>query len=264
MRDAPQVTVDTSPTAPARLQPQAAAAAPMLTVTGLTKAYGGKRVLHETTLAVRAGEIVAVLGPSGSGKTTLFRCLARLVEPDAGAIHLDGVPLLGLRGHALATARGRIGVVFQQFNLVRRLSAIDNVLAARLAQTPLWRVMLRAFDEDDEARALDALDLGMPRPEVIRTFGVSTATLTRWRRRQRDTGSLAESLRPGPPGPKQAGLQAGLLPYLEEHPDATLEELCTWWEQTRQVRVSHATMSRVITRHFGWTRKKLGWQTRLE
>ncbi|MBX9926035.1 MAG: phosphonate ABC transporter ATP-binding protein [Hyphomicrobiaceae bacterium] len=130
----------------------------MLTVTGLTKAYGGKRVLQGATLALRAGEIVAVLGPSGSGKTTLFRCLARLVEPDAGAIHLDGVALLGLRGRSLAQARGRIGVVFQQFNLVRRLSALDNVLAARLAETPMWRVMLRAFDATDETRALDALD----------------------------------------------------------------------------------------------------------
>src|SRR5689334_14049067 len=115
---------------------------------------------------------------------------------------------------------------------------------------------MKAYSRDWRIRALDALDLGTPRPEVIRVFGVSTATLTRWRRRQRDTGSLAESPRHGPPGPKKAGLQAGLLPYLEEHPDATLEELCAWWEQTRQVRVSHATMSRVITQHFGWTRKK--------
>jgi transposase len=115
---------------------------------------------------------------------------------------------------------------------------------------------MQAYSRDLRIRALDALDLGTPRPEVIRLFGVSTATLTRWRRRQRETGSLAESPRPGPPGPKKAGLQAGLLPYLEEHPDATLEELCQWWEETHGIRVSHATMSRVITRHFGWPRKK--------
>ena len=115
---------------------------------------------------------------------------------------------------------------------------------------------MKAYSRDLRIRALDALDVGTPRSEVIRLFGVSTATLTRWRRRQRETGSLAELPRPGPPGPKRAGLKAALLPRLQEHPDATLEEHCQWWEQTAGVRVSHATMSRVITRHFGWTRKK--------
>src|SRR5215207_11708765 len=116
---------------------------------------------------------------------------------------------------------------------------------------------MKAYSRDLRIRALDALDLGTPRSEVIRLFGVSAATLTRWRRRQRETGSLAESRRPGPPSVKKAGLQVGLLPHLEAHPDATLEELCQWWEQTQGVRVSHATMSRVITHHFGWTRKKV-------
>jgi transposase len=115
---------------------------------------------------------------------------------------------------------------------------------------------MKAYSRDVRIRALDALDLGTPRPEVIRLFGVSTATLTRWRRRQRETGSLAQSPRPGPPGRKTAGLQAALLPRLQGHPDATLEEHCQWWEATSGMRVSHATMSRAITRDLGWTRKK--------
>src|SRR5256714_2219476 len=120
---------------------------------------------------------------------------------------------------------------------------------------------MKAYSRDLRIRALDALDLGTSRAEVIRLFGVSTATLTRWRRRQRETGSLAESSRPGPPGRKTAGLKVALVPRLQEHPDATLEEHCQWWEATSGVRVSHATMSRVITRHAGWTRKKsLGGQ----
>src|SRR6187551_1225267 len=114
---------------------------------------------------------------------------------------------------------------------------------------------MKAYSRDVRIRALDALDLGTPRPEVIRLFGVSTATLTRWRRRQRETGSLAESRRSGPPGPKRAGLKAGLLPRLQDQPDATLAEHCAWWEETQGVRVSQATMSRVITQHFEWTRK---------
>ncbi len=130
---------------------------PVLSVSGLAKSYAGRAALHEATLDVRAGEFVAVLGPSGSGKTTLFRCLTRLVEPDAGTITLDGCAMRDLQGPALADARRRIGVIFQQFNLVRRLSALDNVLAGRLATAPLWRVLLRSFDADAERRAAEAL-----------------------------------------------------------------------------------------------------------
>ena len=114
---------------------------------------------------------------------------------------------------------------------------------------------MKAYSRDLRIRALDALDQGTPRSDVIRLFGVSTATLTRWRRRQRETGSLAESPRPGPPGVKTAGLPAALVPRLQERPDATLEEHCAWWEATSGIRVSHATMSRAITA-LDWTRKK--------
>ena len=114
---------------------------------------------------------------------------------------------------------------------------------------------MKAYSRDLRIRALDALDLGTPRPEVIRLFGVSTATLTRWRRRQRETGSLAPSPRSGPPAVKTVGLPSALLGRLEEEPDATLAEHCQWWEQVSGRRVSHATMSRAISR-LGWTRKK--------
>src|SRR5882757_4296351 len=107
---------------------------------------------------------------------------------------------------------------------------------------------MKAYSRDLRIRALDALDLGTPRPEVIRLFGVSTATLTRWRRRQRETGSLAQSPRSGPPRVKTVGLQAALLARLQDEPDATLEEHCHWWEQVSGLRISHATMSRMITR----------------
>ena len=115
---------------------------------------------------------------------------------------------------------------------------------------------MKAYSKDLRIRVLDAPDRGSPRAEVVQLFGVSSPTITRWRRRRRETGSLAPSRRPGPPGPKRAALRAGLLPQLEAHPDATLEEHCTWWEQAHQVRVSHATMRRVITRDLGWPRTK--------
>lgn len=115
---------------------------------------------------------------------------------------------------------------------------------------------MKAYSTDLRIRVLDALERGTPRAEVVRLFGVSSPTITRWRRRRRETGGLAPSPRPGPPGPKRAALVAGLLRQLEAHPDATLEQHCTWWEEAEGIRVSHATMSRAITRDLGWTRKK--------
>lgn len=129
----------------------------VLKATGLTKRFGERAALTDASLSIAPGEFVAVLGPSGSGKTTLFRCLARLTEPDSGQIEVEGKPLLALQGRALADARRRIGVVFQQFNLIRRLSALDNVLAGRLAHMPLWRVLARTFEEAELQRAADAL-----------------------------------------------------------------------------------------------------------
>lgn len=115
---------------------------------------------------------------------------------------------------------------------------------------------MKAYAKDLRIRVLDAINRGTPRAEVVRLFGVSSPTITRWCRRRRETGSLAESRRPGPPGPKRAGLRAGLLPQLAAHPDATLAQHCTWREQAHGVRVSPATMSRVITADLGWTRTK--------
>lgn len=130
---------------------------PVLRARDLSKSFGARKALNGVSIDVQPGEFVAVLGASGSGKTTLFRCLTRLSEADSGEIELEGQPFHALRGRQLAAARRRIGVVFQQFNLIRRLSALDNVLAGRLAGAPLWRVMLRAFDGKDETIAIRAL-----------------------------------------------------------------------------------------------------------
>ena len=115
---------------------------------------------------------------------------------------------------------------------------------------------MKAYSRDLRVRVLDALDGGTPRREVVRLFRVSSPTITRWRRRRREMGSLAPSPRPGPPGPLRAALRAGMPARVEAHPDATLEQHCTWWERTHGVRPSHATMSRVLVHDLGWTRKK--------
>ena len=115
---------------------------------------------------------------------------------------------------------------------------------------------MKAYSEDLRLRVLAAVDRGVPRAEVAELFDVSPATLKRWLRRRRETGGVATAPRPGRPSEKMAALRAGLLPQLEAHPDASLEDHCRRWEEAHHMRVSTATMSRVISGHFGWTRKK--------
>ena len=129
-----------------------------IAVSGLKKSFGGRTVFEHLSLAAEPGEFVALVGRSGIGKTTLLRCLAGLVAPDAGEIRVAGHPIDALRPRALAAARRDIGFVFQQFNLVRRLSALDNALGGRLATTPLWRIVLGTFHADDRADAHAALE----------------------------------------------------------------------------------------------------------
>ena len=129
-----------------------------LTTVGLSKSFGIVRALEGASLSLERGEFVAVLGPSGSGKSTLFRCITRLTEPDSGQILVGGHPMHALQGQALAASRRMIGVVFQQFNLIRRRSALENVLAGRLGSAPLWRVATGAFSRADVERAASALD----------------------------------------------------------------------------------------------------------
>ncbi len=116
-----------------------------LRVEGLAKSFGARKVFAGISLSVAPGEVVALLGPSGSGKTTLFRCIARLVAADAGNVQLMGNNLTVLQGRKLYRARRDIALIYQQFNLVRRLTAIENVLIGRLHEIATWRVLSRHF-----------------------------------------------------------------------------------------------------------------------
>ena len=129
-----------------------------ITVTDLSKTFEGRMVLDRISCSIPVGKFVVLLGPSGCGKSTLFRCLTRLVEPDRGTVTIRGSEVTALKLKALRALRREVGFVFQQFNLVKRFSAIDNVLTARLAGTPLWRVLLRRFRYDDRQLALACLD----------------------------------------------------------------------------------------------------------
>ncbi|WP_332879248.1 phosphonate ABC transporter ATP-binding protein [Massilia sp. S19_KUP03_FR1] len=121
---------------------------------GVGQRYGARIALDNVGFTLAPGQMLALLGPSGAGKTTLFRCLAGLQQPDSGRVALDGRDVASLRGRE----RRRIGLVFQQFNLVGRLSALDNVLAGRLGHVPAWRGWLRTFDAADLALAHSCLD----------------------------------------------------------------------------------------------------------
>jgi phosphonate transport system ATP-binding protein len=125
----------------------------MFEVRKASKAYAGKAAIEDVSFQVGRGEFIAVLGASGAGKTTLFRCLTGLTALDSGAATIDGADVSSL----MRTERRRIAVVFQQFNLVSRLTAKQNVLAGRLGFVPAWRGCLRMFTEQDHLFALDCL-----------------------------------------------------------------------------------------------------------
>ena len=134
--------------------PDNTVSASRLSVENVSKSFAGFSAIKNVSFSVREREFVAVLGPSGSGKTTLFRCIAGLQRPDSGTIRIDGDDVVHLHGHL----RRRIAVVFQQFNLVSRLSALDNVLAGRLGHVAAWRGVTRIFSRDDRLLALECLD----------------------------------------------------------------------------------------------------------
>ena len=130
-----------------------------LTVRDVKKTYPtGESALKGVDLTMTSQEVVALLGLSGSGKSTLLRCINRLVEPTAGTIVLDGVDITALKRRELRAMRQRMGLIFQEFNLVDRLTVLENVLAGCLGYTSTWRCFLRAFHREDIERAIDTCD----------------------------------------------------------------------------------------------------------
>ncbi len=146
-----------------------------LSIRGLSKAYvPGKPVLRDITLDFAPRGVTAIIGPSGTGKSTLIRCINRLVEPSSGSILLDGTDIVPLRGRALRLARRRIGMVFQEYNLVERLSVMENLLSGRLGYVPLWRAALRRYPAEDLDRAFTLLDaVGLPEHATRRADALS-------------------------------------------------------------------------------------------
>jgi len=138
---------------------QPAAAAPSLVIRGLWKEYRrGVTVLRDISITFPDRGITAVIGPSGTGKSTLIRCINRLVEPTAGTILFHGRDLAQLRGKALRESRRRIGMVFQEYNLVERLTVMENVLSGRLGYVSPFKAWLRKYPQEDVKAAWELLD----------------------------------------------------------------------------------------------------------
>ncbi|MEK7820166.1 MAG: phosphonate ABC transporter ATP-binding protein [Pseudomonadota bacterium] len=132
---------------------------PTLVIRGLRKEYTkGVPVLRDVDLTVNGHGITAIIGPSGTGKSTLIRCINRLVEPTSGQIVFKGQDVARLHGRALREARRRIGMVFQEYNLVERLSVIENLLCGRLGYVNPVMAWLRKFPQADIDRAFELLD----------------------------------------------------------------------------------------------------------
>lgn len=146
-----------------KLQNRGGAAAPVLSVAGLSKSFGGRRIVDGLDLQVLEGESVAIIGANGTGKSTLLRMMIRLVEPDAGSVALFGEDVRAARGRGLARLRARVGFVFQKHNLVGRMTALSNVVhgvQARRSGPRTWHQALAARADREEAMAcLEAVGL---------------------------------------------------------------------------------------------------------
>jgi len=131
-----------------------------LIIDNLVKEYvSGKPVLKGISLEITGRTTVGIIGPSGTGKSTLLRCINRLIEPTDGTITVSGQDITSLSGRDLRLARHSIGMVFQEFNLVERLTVIENVLCGRLGFTPVWRAWLRKYPQADIDRAFQLISL---------------------------------------------------------------------------------------------------------
>ncbi len=147
----------------------------MLEISDLVKTYpNGLKALHGVSLSVDRPMVVAIIGSSGAGKSTLIRCVNRLVEPSSGRVVLNGTEINGLGRHGLRKARRRIGMIFQEYNLVERLTVMENVLSGRLGYVGFWRAFRRNYPPDDVAAAFEILDrVGLEGRENARADALS-------------------------------------------------------------------------------------------
>ncbi len=147
----------------------------MLRVEHLTKVYPNGTVgLRDVSFQVNDGEFLAVIGLSGSGKSTLLRCINRLIEPTSGKIYWDGQDITAISAGEMRKVRRQIGMVFQQFNLVKRSSVLTNVLTGRLGYVNTFSSSMHLFSAEDHKRALSSLEqVGLAEKAHVRADSLS-------------------------------------------------------------------------------------------
>jgi phosphonate transport system ATP-binding protein len=135
----------------------------MLKIHNLSKSYDGKKLsLDHISFAVEAGEVTSIIGPSGAGKTTLLRSINQLIRDDAGEIFFDGSQMRQLNKQQLRKKRRQIGMIFQNYNLIEPLSAVENVLHGRLGYKSTFAGMFSFYSRQEKQEALFLLkDVGL-------------------------------------------------------------------------------------------------------
>ena len=130
----------------------------MIEFKGVSKVYdNGVRALNNVNLKIYEGEFVAIIGLSGAGKSTLLRLINKLIDCTEGEVIFDGESVTAARGKELINIRRQIGMIFQGFNIVKRMSVLSNVLSGRVAYNPTWKTILGIFPESDKQIAYHAL-----------------------------------------------------------------------------------------------------------
>lgn len=118
----------------------------------------GPEILKRISFNLDPDDFLAIIGPSGAGKSTLIRCINRLVEPISGDVIFNGVNVTKLRQRELRKIRSKMGMIYQEFNLVDRMSVMDNVLSGRLGYTGSFRSVFRIYPKSDIRKALEILE----------------------------------------------------------------------------------------------------------
>ena len=135
----------------------------MIEFKGVSKVYdNGVRALNKISFQIQEGEYVAIIGLSGAGKSTLLRLINKLIESTEGEVLFDGQSVTKAKGKELINIRRQIGMIFQGFNIVKRMSVLSNVLSGRVAYHPTWKTILGIFPEEDKQiayRALQRVDI---------------------------------------------------------------------------------------------------------